>query len=52
VCPSTTTAWATDLAHRVDTYGPPPLARMTRQFLDLNDYDIKTRITPNRASRA
>ncbi len=37
-------AWATDLAHRVDTYGPPPLARMTRQFLDLNDYDIKTRM--------
>ncbi len=35
-------AWATDLAHRVDTYGPPPLARMTRQFLDLNDYDIRT----------
>ncbi|UHC15862.1 MBL fold metallo-hydrolase [Methylobacterium currus] len=37
-------AWATDLAHRVDTYGPPPLARMTRQFLDLNEYDIKTRM--------
>ncbi|WP_082711535.1 MBL fold metallo-hydrolase [Methylobacterium indicum] len=37
-------AWATDLAHRVDTYGPPPLARMTRQFLDLNDDDIKTRM--------
>ena len=37
-------AWATDLATRVDTYGPPPLAAMTRQFLALNDYDIRTRI--------
>ncbi len=37
-------AWATDLATRVDTYGPPPLAAMTRQFLALNDADIRTRI--------
>jgi ribonuclease BN (tRNA processing enzyme) len=37
-------AWATDLAKRVDTYGPPPLAEMTRLFLALNDYDIRTRI--------
>ncbi len=37
-------AWATDLAHRVDTWGPPPLVEMTRQFLALNDYDIRTRI--------
>jgi len=37
-------AWASDLTHRVDTYGPPPLERMTRQFLELNDYDIQTRI--------
>jgi ribonuclease BN (tRNA processing enzyme) len=37
-------AWATDLTKRVDTYGPPPLVRMTEQFLALNDYDIKTRI--------
>ena len=37
-------AWATDLTHRVDTYGPPPLAQMTRQFLALNDYDIRTRM--------
>lgn len=37
-------AWATDLATRVETYGPPPLAEMTRQFLALNDYDIRTRI--------
>ncbi|WP_426436710.1 MBL fold metallo-hydrolase [Bradyrhizobium genosp. P] len=37
-------AWATDLTKRVDTYGPPPLAEMTRQSLALNDYDIRTRI--------
>ncbi|WP_082747679.1 MBL fold metallo-hydrolase [Bradyrhizobium macuxiense] len=37
-------AWATDLAKRVDTYGPPPLVEMTRLFLALNDYDIRTRI--------
>lgn len=37
-------AWGSDLAHRVDTYGPPPLAKMTEQFLALNDYDIRTRI--------
>ena len=37
-------AWATDLTKRIDTYGPPPLAQMTRLFLELNDYDIRTRI--------
>jgi ribonuclease BN (tRNA processing enzyme) len=36
--------WGADLAARVDTYGPPPLSRMTSQFLELNDYDIRTRI--------
>jgi len=36
--------WASDLASRVDTYGPPPLAEMTRLFLALNDVDIRTRI--------
>jgi ribonuclease BN (tRNA processing enzyme) len=37
-------SWAANLAHRVDTYGPAPLAAMTRQFLELNDFDIRTRI--------
>lgn len=36
--------WASDLAQRVDTYGPPPLKMMTRQFLALNDFDIRTRM--------
>lgn len=37
-------AWAADLDHQVDTYGPPPLAAMTRQSLALNAFDINTRI--------
>jgi ribonuclease BN (tRNA processing enzyme) len=36
--------WASDLAKRVDAYGPPPLVEMSRQFLALNDYDIRTRM--------
>lgn len=37
-------AWASRLHTRVDTWGPPPLAAMTRDFLRMNDYDIQTRI--------
>lgn len=37
-------AWASGLQHRVDAWGPPPIARMTRLFLDMNSYDIDTRI--------
>jgi len=37
-------SWAATLAARVNTYGPPPLAKMTRLFLEMNDYDIKTRM--------
>ena len=36
--------WAAGLNAPVDAYGPPPLARMTEQFLELNAYDIATRI--------
>jgi ribonuclease BN (tRNA processing enzyme) len=36
-------AWGSDLATPVDTYGPPPLVAMTRDFLSLNGYDIQTR---------
>ncbi len=38
-------SWAASLASRVDAYGPPPLEKMTRLFLEMNDYDIKTRMT-------
>jgi ribonuclease BN (tRNA processing enzyme) len=37
-------AWASGLQTRVDTWGPPPLDRMTRLFFEMNAYDIKTRI--------
>jgi ribonuclease BN (tRNA processing enzyme) len=37
-------AWAAGLRMRVDTWGPPPLERMTRLFLEMNASDIETRI--------
>ena len=36
-------AWATDLHTPVNTYGPPPLKRMTKLFLEMNAYDIGIR---------
>jgi ribonuclease BN (tRNA processing enzyme) len=37
-------AWAAGLRTRVDTWGPPPLAKMTQLFFEMNAYDINTRI--------
>ncbi|MFZ4690836.1 MAG: MBL fold metallo-hydrolase [Polymorphobacter sp.] len=37
-------AWSDNLITPVDSYGPPPLARMQRQFLAMNSADITTRI--------
>jgi ribonuclease BN (tRNA processing enzyme) len=37
-------AWAAGLSTRVDTWGPPPLTKMTRLFFEMNAYDIDTRI--------
>jgi ribonuclease BN (tRNA processing enzyme) len=37
-------SWASGLRSRVDTWGPPPLEKMTRLFFELNAYDIDTRI--------
>jgi ribonuclease BN (tRNA processing enzyme) len=37
-------AWESGLASRVDTWGPPPLDRMTRLYLEMNAPDIETRI--------
>jgi ribonuclease BN (tRNA processing enzyme) len=37
-------AWAAGLRTRVDTWGPPPLAKMTELFLEMNAQDIRTRI--------
>ncbi len=36
-------AWAAGLPTQVDTWGPPPLAKMTRRFFEMNAYDIHTR---------
>ncbi len=38
------TAWGAGRRTAIDTWGPPPLARMTELFLQMNDYDIRTRI--------
>jgi ribonuclease BN (tRNA processing enzyme) len=37
------TAWGAGLRTRVDTWGPPPLARMKELFFQMNDYDTRTR---------
>lgn len=38
-------AWCAGLRTRVDGWGPPPLAKMTKLFFEMNAYDIETRIT-------
>jgi ribonuclease BN (tRNA processing enzyme) len=37
-------AWCSGLQTHVDTWGPPPLEKMTRLALELHDYDIQIRI--------
>jgi ribonuclease BN (tRNA processing enzyme) len=37
-------AWATNLTAKVNTYGPPPLEKITRLFLEMNDTDIQVRM--------
>jgi ribonuclease BN (tRNA processing enzyme) len=37
-------AWASGLRTRVDSWGPPPLRRMTKLFFELNATDIDIRI--------
>jgi len=37
-------AWAAGLKARIDTWGPPPLKKMTQLFFEMNAYDINTRI--------
>jgi ribonuclease BN (tRNA processing enzyme) len=36
-------AWIAGLTAPIDTYGPPPLAKMTRLFLEMNAYDLGIR---------
>lgn len=37
-------AWTAGLRTRVDTWGPPPLEKMTRLFFEMNAFDIDTRV--------
>ena len=37
-------AWTAGLKTQVDCWGPPPLQDMTRHFMEMNAYDIRTRI--------
>jgi ribonuclease BN (tRNA processing enzyme) len=37
-------AWTAGLRTRVDTWGPPPLANMTKLFFEMSAFDIETRI--------
>lgn len=37
-------AWATGLGSRMDTWGPPPLAKMTELFLQMNAADLDVRV--------
>jgi ribonuclease BN (tRNA processing enzyme) len=37
-------SWVSGLRERVDAWGPPPLAQMTRLFFAMNAYDIRMRI--------
>jgi ribonuclease BN (tRNA processing enzyme) len=36
-------AWAIGLRTPLDTWGPPPIEKMTRLFFEMNEYDINTR---------
>lgn len=38
-------AWTAGLRTRVDTWGPPPLSKMTRLFFEMNKSDIDVRIS-------
>jgi ribonuclease BN (tRNA processing enzyme) len=37
-------AWASGFKGRIDSYGPPPLEKMTKLYLEMNSYDINIRI--------
>jgi ribonuclease BN (tRNA processing enzyme) len=41
-------SWAAGRKTRVDTYGPPPIEKMTKLYWDLNSYDINIRIADER----
>jgi ribonuclease BN (tRNA processing enzyme) len=38
-------AWVSGFKGRIDSYGPPPLERMTKLYFEMNAYDINIRIS-------
>jgi len=38
-------AWVSGFKGRMDTYGPPPIEKISKLFLETNAYDINTRIS-------
>ncbi|MGH7624912.1 MAG: hypothetical protein ACREOJ_06320, partial [Gemmatimonadaceae bacterium] len=45
-------AWAAGLRTRLDSWGPPPLVRMTDLFFEMNATDIRGRTVDERRSAA
>jgi ribonuclease BN (tRNA processing enzyme) len=45
-------AWTAGRSSRVDTWGPPPLERMTRLFLEMNQSDITSGSSTRAACRS
>lgn len=37
-------AWVSGFKGKIDAYGPPPLTKITKNFLETNEYDINIRI--------
>jgi ribonuclease BN (tRNA processing enzyme) len=37
-------AWSAALKNAVNSYGPPPLSKMTERFFELNEFDVDLRI--------
>jgi len=37
-------AWVSGFKGRIDSYGPPPIEKMTKLYLEMNAYDINIRI--------
>ena len=42
--------WIVGLQKRLDTWGPPPLAKITRLFFEMSAYDINIRMSDERKS--
>jgi ribonuclease BN (tRNA processing enzyme) len=41
-------AWTVGVGSRLDTWGPPPLRKMTKAFFEMNAYDLEIRVADER----